>query len=1847
MPLRRLTVVTGVSGSGKSSLAFHTLYAEGQRRYVETFSAYARQFLDRMDRPDVDAVDNILPAVAIERSRTPRGSRSTVATLCQLLDHFKLLWSKVARLSCRGCGKPVVADSPGSIADRLQALPAGTRLLIGFELALDRKAAAAGGIADLKAAGLFRVWDGNHVVDLADDASNWPDQGEAPVVVDRVVAGRTPRARLVDSLETAFRAGKERLFVLTLGKGGRWARYSAGLRCAHCGVTHRKPIPNLFSFNSPIGACEPCSGFGRVTGIDWDLVIPLVDRSLAGGAIRPLEMPSARRVRRRMLTWCTQRGIPTDVPWKRLSKADRDRVIEGDEIWHGVAGWFRRLQRKIYKVHVRVLLARFRGYPTCAACGGARLGPEGRAWRVGGKTLPEVLAMNVEEATTFFQGYVLPRGGLSAQSREVVRLLFDEIRVRLQCLNDVGLSYLTLDRAARTLSGGEVQRVNLTAALGTHLVNTLFVLDEPSVGLHPRDNDRLVALLRRLCDQGNTVVVVEHDPAILKEADHVIDLGPGAGEHGGHVVAQGTPAQLKRNPQSVTGRWLAGRRAMPERGPRPTLDRRRRVGIRGARAHNLRNVDLEIALGAVTVLAGVSGSGKSTLAHDTLYQAMARALGRPEQTPGAHASVTGVRWIHDVVLLDQAAAGQTSRANAATYVGAWDGVRALFGTLPDAKARGYTASTFSFNVAGGRCERCRGEGRERVAMQFLSDVDIPCADCDGTRFQREVREVCWRDHSIADVMRLTATEAAAFFAHAPPRVARRIGARLQPLVDVGLGYLRLGQPLNTLSSGEWQRLRLAAALTETGQAKPKLYIFDEPTTGLHLEDVATLAAALHRLAARGHAVLVVEHQVDLMWVADRIVELGPGGGPAGGTLVADGPPEQVAKGDTPTAAYLREARGGRAVRLPRRKAPRPPLPHIEVRGARHHNLREVAIDVPRDRFVVVSGPSGSGKSTLAFDLLFAEGQRRYIDTLSAYARQFVGQLARPDVDSVRGIPPTVAIEQRRTRGGNRSTMATATEVSHFLRLLFARAGTPHCPTCLRPLAALSTEQVVERIVSSKARGNVSLLAPRILGRKGFHKDVFAWMRRRDLTHARVDGDTVAVDPTPSLDRYREHDIEAVVGAFSLARAKRPALRDAVHRALDYGDGVVGVQQGDSTPRWLSTARSCPAHGTTVPALDPRMFSHNSHRGWCPVCKGLGTEPRVNPDALPTNDDATLSRGGLPVLRVSKALRRSFLRDVRSTFGISSNTKWGNIDGRTQRTLLRGRKRDRFEGVAQRLEAFLVSAPDIAIDWFGNYVDRQPCRACRGARLRPEACAVRVGGLTLPDLLACTVDDFLTSLADVGWSDRERAIAAPVLVELRERAQLLQRMGLGYLTFDRAATTLSGGEAQRIRLAAQLGSNLRGACYVLDEPTIGLHPTDNDRLLDALSALRERGNSLIVVEHDLDTVRRADHVIDLGPGGGRNGGRIVAQGSPAALARVGTSPTGRVLARGPQVDSRRPRRPAGWLHVRGAHCNNLRGVHAEFPLECLTAVTGVSGAGKTSLVQGELVAGVRAVHKGRRERRQTRLDGVEAVERLVEVDAAPVGKTPRSVPATYLKIWDDIRRALAMTQEARTRGYGPGRFSFNVKAGRCAACDGRGEITVEMSFLPDVRVPCERCGGARFGPETLEIHWQGRSAADLLALTFEEAVDVFADHPKVAPAVQRMVEVGLGYLSLGQPTPTLSGGEAQRLKLVTELGRGGRGGRGGGTLYVLDEPTIGLHEEDVDRLLDALHRLVDRGNTVVVVEHDLGFVARCDHVLDLGPGAGVHGGTIVAAGTPRAVTRVSKSLTGRALRERLAASPLRS
>jgi len=1727
IPLNQFTVVTGVSGSGKSSLAFDTLYAEGQRRYVETFSPYARQFMDRMDRPQIEKIEGIPPAIAIDRKDPVRTSRSTVGTMTEITDYVKLLYARLAQLHCRTCGQPVEPETPARVWQLLRKQPAGSHVVISFPYMIN--GASANEIRKtLMQMGFDRLFVANQTIQLED----WlPDRRrkEIPVLADRLILKPSDKARVLDSLELAFRFGGGRLDVWILPEGH--FAFSNRLACARCKIEYAAPMPNLFSFNSPAGACDSCRGFGRTIGIDMDLVIPDHALSLAQGAIKPFGTSDNGRVEfEDLMNFCRRRKIPTTIPFRKLKAAHKKAIIKGTSAYYGVEGFFRWLESRTYKMTVRVFLSRYRSYDVCRGCSGSRFKPETLQYRLGGQDIAQIYAMNVTQALAFFNTLPVPTRD------EAALLVLAEVNNRLNYLRDVGLEYLTLDRQSRTLSGGEVQRVALASALGSSLVNTLYVLDEPSIGLHPRDNHRLIRILKGLRDLSNTVVVVEHDPEIIRESDNLLDLGPQAGEKGGQIMYFGPTADVNG---SLTGQYLKGQRKIPTAGRQRSPQRGRWLTIKGAAENNLKNIDVRIPLGLFVCLTGVSGSGKSTLAEEILYKAARRALGNQMGRPGEHTTIKGLDHITDVVLVDQRAIGRTPRANALTYTKALDPIRRLLADTSESRAKGLGPGHFSFNVAGGRCETCKGEGFEKVEMQFLSDVFITCPDCSGKRFKPEVLDVHYRGQSIHDILSLTVNQALAFF-----KDHKKIVGALQPLADVGLGYIRLGQPINTMSGGEAQRLKLSRYVKfDAVDTAPKLFIFDEPTTGLHFGDIGKLLAALQRLVEGGHTVLVIEHNMDVVKTADWVIDLGPDGGDAGGRVVATGPPTDVAKNSKSHTGRFLKAYLKEAGRLKRQKAKSggvaeplasfgtAPFPNeIALKGAREHNLKDIDLELPHNQMVVLTGVSGSGKSTLAFDILFAEGQRRYLESLAPYVRQYMKILERPEVDLVTGLAPTVAIEQRTSYASRRSTVATLTEIYHYLRLLYSKLGIQHCPGCDRKLSAQTQTAIVDQIRRRYPDKGATVLAPKVFGRKGFHKDVLARARKKGFKKARIDGKITAIKEGQALSRYHEHNIDLVIGRLPAAD-----LEGLVDRALEEGSGTLIIVDQRRNDEVFSLHGICPTCGIGLERLDPRLFSFNSKQGACSKCGGLGTIGEAD-----DNDAA----------------------------------------------------------------------------------DLKVCPACSGSRLKPQAMAVKVGRNSIWDLTQKPARNVYQLIKKLSFNSHEKPVAAPIVAELLTRLELLNELGLAYLSLARSGNTLSGGEAQRIRLAAQLGSNLTGVCYILDEPTIGLHARDNRILIDALKTLRDRGNTILVVEHDEETIREADTIVDLGPGAGQGGGLVVASGKLSDLKKVPLSVTGALLDgnRKKITSHLRPYKKLPAIVIQKAGVNNLKNISAKIPLGCLVAVSGVSGSGKSSLLKETLYRGLR-----NRLLRQHRpagpckdINGWQHLERVLEVDHSPIGRTPRSVPASYVGFLSEIRKLFSLTPPARARGYAAGRFSFNVAAGHCATCKGQGRPKVAMSFLPDVYVLCDVCRGKRFNNETLAVQYRGKNIAEILEMTFAEAARFFAAIPKIRRAAQFVCDVGLGYLCLGQPSPTLSGGEAQRIKLAQQLVKRSSGH----TLYILDEPTTGLHMADVQRLIDVLQKLVDEGNTVAVIEHNMEIIREADYIIDLGPEGGNEGGRVIAAGSPK-------------------------
>lgn len=1822
IPLGKLTVVTGPSGSGKSSLAFHTLYAEGHRRYVETFSPYVRQFFDRMDKPDVESIEGIPPAIAIEQKNHVRTTRSTVGTLTEINDYLKLLYPRIATGHDPKTGELIQPDSAESAAAWAQQHLKGSAILVTFPVAVPSDHRAVEFFEFLNQQGYLRVLLAGKT--MRTDEVLAPDcfdgVAQVDVIQDRLTLSGRHQPRLLESLEAALRLGKGQAAIHD-ADGGIVKSFSNSWTNPNTGFSLRAPSPALFSFNSPLGACPECRGFGRVIGIDLDKAVPDPSLSIAQGAIKPFQGERGEECQRDLLRCCKERGINVRTPWEELSADKQEWIYYGDARgasvtleqldamwragdWYGVKGYFDWMETKAYKMHVRVFLSRYRSYTTCASCRGKRLKPEALCFQIDGKTLPDLWRLPVSELLPFFDMLIARHEKRAAKKDPTLHLVLNEVRSRLGYLDQVGLGYLTLDRATRTLSGGEIERVNLTTCLGASLTGTLFVLDEPTVGLHARDIQRLIGVMHRLRDIGNTLVVVEHEQAVMQAADHLIDLGPGAGQHGGNIIYAGPMDRKSLGAAKVkklegTLPWLDGRKSIqvPKQRRKPTA---KLLSIRGASRHNLRKLDIDVPLGMLVCVTGVSGSGKSTLAHDVIYQNLARKLGQqPEGDAAPIRELKGSQHLSEVELVDQSAVARTPRSTPALYLGAFDPIRQLFCETPEAKSAGLKPGFFSFNAGEGRCDRCMGNGYEKVDMQFLSDLYVTCPDCNGRRYKASTLDYKCDSLSIADVLDLTVSEAAARYAPTQANSAKdkrffaQITTVLEPMIEVGLGYLKLGQPLNTLSGGESQRLKLCKLLQNgSSVAGNRLLILDEPTTGLHFSDIERLLGVFQKLVDCGHSVLVIEHNTEVIRSADWVLDLGPEAGEAGGQLVGQGSPETVAKLKTPTGVLLKCALGPAKQTAPSVAAKPMRLPScISLRGARHHNLKNVSLDIPREQMVVISGLSGSGKSTLAFDILFAEGQRRFLDSMSTYARQFAEQLEKPEFDQLQGLPPTVAIEQRISQGGAKSTVATVTEIWNFVRLLYAKLGTLYCPDCRVPVETQSIASIENAIRKHMKSGAVRLFAPVIRGRKGYHTEVAEWALKQGFTRLYVDGAFMQAEGFTRLTRFQEHDIDVEVAVCDFSSAKM--LPTAIERALGIGKGVIKLHTSGGKWLLLSTQSSCPSCGKSCDALDPRLFSFNSPHGWCPACRGHGRVPK--------------RRQRLDVSQYDSMLEAELDAD----------------------------------------RAFERMDEDELVD----------CDACHGSRLNPLAAAVRLNGMPVADLAGMPIDQVLDHFKHLRFPEkRESLIARDIIPEIHQRLAFLREVGLGYLQLNRSGNTLSGGESQRIRLAAQLGSNLRGVLYVLDEPTIGLHPRDNAALLSTLTQLRDHGNSLVIVEHDEETIAAADHLIDLGPGAGRLGGEVVYQGpvpnakNPKQRKELGnsTSPTLRALYQPIKHPTRGERRQVlkthPFLEVAGCMANNLKKIDVRIPLGRLTVLTGISGSGKSTLMH-ECIADAARAAKGRKSYRSSA--GFAAIKACYEVDQAPIGKTSRSCPATYVKVFDAIRALFAQLPDSRMRGFDASRFSFNTEGGRCSDCKGNGRVKLEMDFLPTTWVHCESCQGMRYTPATLDVRFRGKNIGEVLEMTIDEGAVFFESQPRIAAPLKLMADTGLGYLQLGQPSPTLSGGEAQRIKLVSELIRG-RGSKASlqsaslikRNLYLIEEPTVGLHHEDIRKLIDVLHRMVDEGHTVIVIEHHMAVAAEADWILDLGPEAGDRGGRVVAQGVPEQIVKSKSSQTAPFLKRAL-------
>lgn len=1732
-----LTVLTGLSGSGKSSLAFDTVYAEGQRRYIETFSPYTRQFFDKVKKPDVDLIENVRPAIAIQQRTKVTSSRSTVGSLTNINEYLKIIWSNYSSPICKSCGVILKKWTPEELADRLLSLKKIKSLstfYIAAPVQLPKdKALASKEIHKLIESGFTRYFDRekqaiNHLDNISTSAK------ELLIVLERIRSDSTPDTqRLKDSIETAFSLtnGKvvfiephnRRTYRTILNTPSQrnvrpgsvyYDLYTGYYSCSESSIVVTPPRPSLFSYNNPYGVCSNCKGFGHVLEIDQDLVIPDKSKTIEEKAIACWSTNSTKTELKRLLRFCENKNIRKDIPWRELPVDAQNIIFEHvGRDFTGINRWFHHVEKKRYKLHIRVFLSRYRKQVVCSACRGKRLNPDALVYHIKGNSIGDIFDTQVKDLLPWFltlknefeSSHKLPQ-----EMREV----FSSLITNLVYLVDLGLGYLTLNRQAKTLSGGETQRVNLVTALGSEMTSTHFVLDEPSVGLHPRDTQRLLQSIIKLRDRGNSILLVEHDPECIFSADEIIELGPRAGKAGGEIIFQGPPTIWDKKRIAFQSICL---------NPKQNVDANPKLYIKNASGNNLKNFSVSIPLNCLVSITGVSGSGKTTLARDVILKAY--ELHKTNSVLSDTNQIAGFENIDNLYLIDQSPISKTPRANLATYLSIWDAIRTLFAGTDDAISKALSKSHFSFNAGSGRCPTCLGAGFVREDMQFLSDVFIPCETCLGIRFQPSVLSVRYKGKNVDDVLKMTVDEGLVFFSEYP-----NIQNPLSLMSVLGLGHLTLGHPLSELSGGEAQRLKLIPFIDRSTK-KRTLLIFDEPTTGLHTRDVEKLVLLFRTLISHGNSVLCVEHNLGLIASSDWLIDLGPEGGMEGGFLIKSGAPFDFYNNpeDSITAYYLKrffdENQSGFFDKAPavlngHRNHPT----ELFIRGAREHNLKNVDVTVPLNQFVVLTGVSGSGKSTVAKDIVYAEAQHRYLDCLSPYARQFIKGLHRPDINSIENVKPTVCVYQHTFQPSRSSTVGTMSEIYNFLRLLFSKLGIQYCPKHPNEIVgALSADEIVQ-IIKSSSEKSVRVLAPIIKKKKGHHRQIFDRALFSEITEVRVDG--IFVTPGSvryDLERTKVHSIDFVVGKFNPNSLDSLLIKNTVEEALALGGGSIILH----TPKdeiLFSSGRTCPVCKRGFYKPDPEDLSFHSKRGSCKRCKGEG------------------------------------------------------------------------------------------------YLKGQVCEACQGTRLNEIGQNIRLNGLNIGQVSRMVPSELKKFLSSISFDERRRAVAIPVLGEINHKIDTLVEVGLDYIDLNRDCSTLSGGELQRLRLATAMGSPLTGALYIFDEPSIGLHPSDNIKVLSRLRSLNSKGNSLVVIEHDPQTILSSDYTIEMGPGGGRKGGSVVFTGPTLQLMQSNLSATAHAFKEQIRVATRNNHTSSSnFLKISNGNLHNLRYFNAKIPLNKLVVIAGVSGAGKSTLVHGMICQTVKPSRNNKNSwsSELCEIQSSTTIDRALLVDQKPIGINSRSTPASYLGIWDEIRKLFARTVESKACGYSPGFFSYNAGKGRCPECRGLGVTKLEMSFLPDATIECELCGGKRYTDDALAVKYLNLSINDVLSLTFEEALDIFINHRKIHPILHMACELGLGYLTIGQPSSTLSGGESQRIKLVSELGRR----ETEHTLYLLDEPTTGLHMIDVARLTKTLRRLVDRGNSVIIIEHDQALIRESDYIIELGPGAGQYGGKIIYEGDP--------------------------
>lgn len=1854
----QLIVLTGVSGSGKSSLAFDTIYVEGQRRYIESLSNYARRYLGNLPKPEADLISGISPTIAIEQKTIGRNPRSTVGTITGIYDYLRILFARVGIPHCPISGEKVAPQSMERILSTIQNFPENSPLIFLAPYVKGKKGEFKDLFTDLSRKGFTRIRLDGDIIDLTDDIE--VEKGvshDIDLVVDRIILTKEASPRIAEAVTQGLELG-EGILIVQDNKTKEETLFSKHAYAIKSKQSYSPLEPQDFSFNHPIGMCSSCEGLATLQDFDLERIIDPnksigEDCCQVAGSYHTVKWGNIYNNLARIY------HFSVDTPWKKLSEEAKKIFLYGvDKKWikmefvhpeknvtwteyvpfHGVLYEAKKRLSEAKSDLYREKISTLMHEAICPSCHGARIKPYPAATKFNGKRIYEITALTIEEALSFFSQIKL-----TPYEELIAHDLVLEIKKKLNFLLQVGLYYLTIDRTSPTLSGGEAQRVRLASQIGSGLIGTTYILDEPSIGLHPRDNGRLIQTLKELRDQGNTILVVEHDEETIEAADQIVDIGPEAGSRGGELIAQGTIEDLIAAPRSLTGAYLGGKLTIPIPKTRRKANEKKLV-IHGATHHNLKNVTVEIPLEIFVAVTGVSGSGKSSLITEILCPVLANTLQRAEQKVGAHKKIEGIEFLNKVIAIDQTPIGRTPRSNPGTYIKVFDDIRDLFTKLPESQAHGYKAGRFSFNVQEGSCTNCKGMGMIKIDMDFMEDAWTTCSHCHGKRFDHKTLSVLYKGKNIHDILEMTIEEALPFFDLIPP-----IKHKLELLKQVGLDYLTLGQSSTTLSGGEAQRIKLAKELIRPASGKT-LYILDEPTTGLHFHDIRKLIDILQRLVDGGNTVLVIEHNMDLVKTADYVIDLGPEGGKEGGTILATGTPEMIAKEKSPTGVALKHT-----LKPKKRKKEKitskqmEPIRFIEVKGCTQNNVKNISLNIPRGKITVCTGPSGSGKTSLAFETIYAEGQRRYIESLSSYARQFVKQMSKPKVEEITGLSPAIAIEQKHHAGNPRSTIGTITEIYDFLRLLYAHLGVPYCPETGEKIESISKQSVVNHLMEFPESTRLHILTPIKVSRHEPFEEIKTNLMKQGFLRIRLNGTYYELDEEILYEPHKKNQLYLVVDRIVIHKGVEKRLFEAIEQAtrISKDPFIVATKEKDYL---FNLAFAVKSTGKAYPPITPHTFSFNADEGMCPDCQGLGfqwganllTQPKVmslSPEAL------------MEILWKEEATPTS--REIFTTFlkkeGINPTTPLYKIPLKELLLLLNGGSEENpftYEGM--KINWIGINQAFAKIGKAGEnpvkqavipLLEKLPCLSCKGERLHPVARAVEVNGITIGRLCQLPLSEARSFIQNLPIEKGKLPILQETLDQLKNRLKFLSDIGLDYLSLDRSAPTLSGGETQRIHLARQLGSGLTGCLYILDEPTIGLHPHNNDRLNQALRHLCDLGNTLLLVEHDPLTIGIADHLIDFGPEAGKRGGGLMAEGTLEEIKNNPNSLTGAYLSGRKKIPFPKKRRTSStFISIENANKHNLVNVSVQIPTKIMTCITGVSGSGKSTLIRDILKKGAQTYLASRSQEDnividETTIRGLSQFNKLIALDQNPIGHTIRADISTYTEILTPIRHFFASLPDAKIKGLQPKNFSYNHLKGMCHTCWGLGFKTIRLQFLPSLKVTCDSCHGQRLNPLSLKVLYKGKNLGQLLKLTLLEAKEFLPPIPKLHKSLDALISVGLGYLTLGQEIASLSGGEAGRLRLSRELAKQSTGK----TLYLFDEPTIGLHSDDIAKLLPIFHALVDKGNSVIVIEHNMDMILNSDYLIDLGPDAGSHGGEIVTQGTPEEVATHPTSYTAKYLK----------